>query len=160
MSQNKIALVLLPGAAAVAVGLVALRMYFQPPTVPGFAIAGSTPDEVTLAPGGQFQVELRPDAPVTGAIGARGFLLRGDEVRPWDPPFSVGADGTVRIGGAVDTLFAGVPAGAWEVAVAVGRPETLPTAPNDILRARGVDANTSKSALSWRLVRERVFLRT
>ncbi len=156
MSQNKIALVLLPGAVLVAVGLVALRLYFQPPTVPGFAIAGSTTDEVTLTPGGQFEVELRPDARVSGAIAARGFLLRGDEVRPWDPPFSVAADGTVTIAGAVDSLFAGVPAGAWEVAVAVGRPETLPTAPNDILRARGVDAR----ALSWRLVRERVFLRS
>ncbi|HEY5147961.1 MAG TPA: hypothetical protein VII82_14405 [Polyangiaceae bacterium] len=160
MSQNKIALVLLPGAVVVAVGLVALRLNFQPPTVPEFAIAGATGDagsgEAALVPGGRFEVELRPEAPVTGAIAARGFLLRGDEVRPWDPPFSVAADGTVRIEGTVDALFAGVPGGPWEVAIAVGRPETLPTAPNDILRARGVDAR----ALSWRLVRERVFLRS
>jgi hypothetical protein len=156
---NKIALVILPAAVAVAVGLVGLRMYFQPPTVPDFAIARrppGSPDQVSLSPGGQFEVEVRPGAPVTGAIAARGFLLRGDEVRAWDPPFTVAADGTVRIAGAVDTLFAGVPAGDWEVAVAVGRPETLPTAPNDILRARGEDPR----ALSWRLVRERVFLRT
>jgi hypothetical protein len=159
VSQSKIALVLLPAAVIVAVGLVTLRLYFQPPTVPAFAIAGapagSAGDAIPVAAGGSFEVELRPEAPVTGAIAARGFLLRGDEVRPWDPPFSVSADGTVRIAGPVDTLFAGVPAGAWEVAVAVGRPETLPTAPNDILRAREVDPR----ALSWRLVRERVFLR-
>jgi hypothetical protein len=155
VSRNPIALVLVPGAAAVAVGLVSLRLHFQPPTVPAFAVAGAQADAVELAPGGQFQLELRPEQPVTGAIAARGFLLQGDTVRPWDPPFSVDRDGTVRITGPVSTLFARVPAGAWEVAVAVGRPETLPTAPNDVLRARGQQPD----AVGWRLVRERVVLR-
>jgi hypothetical protein len=155
VSRNPIALVLVPGAAAVAVGLVSLRLHFQPPTVPAFAVAGAQADAVELTPGGQFQVELRPEQPVTGAIAARGFLLQGDTVRPWDPPFSVDRDGTVRITGPVDTLFARVPAGAWEVAVAVGRPETLPTAPNDVLRARAQQPD----AVGWRLVRERVVLR-
>jgi hypothetical protein len=154
VSQNKIALVLLPGAVAVAVGLVSLRMHFQPPTVPTFAIAGAQ-EEVSVERGGQFSLEARPGAPVDGAIAARGFLLRGDEVRPWDPPFSVAADGTVRIAGAVDALFAGVPPGSWEIAVAIGRPETLPTAPNDVLRAREQAAGAS---VSWRLVRERIHL--
>ena len=156
MSRNKIALALVPGAAAVAVALVSLRLHFQPPTVPAFAVAGAQEDEVTLAAGGQFDLELRPAAPVTGAIAARGFLLRGDTVRPWDPPFSVARDGTVRISGPVDVLFAGVPAGSWEVAVAVGRPETLPTAPGDVLRARAQQPDT----VGWRLVRQRVILRT
>jgi hypothetical protein len=156
VSRNPIALVLVPGAAAVAVALVSLRLHFQPPTVPAFAVANARPDAVTLSPGGQFQLELRPEHPVTGAIAARGFLLQGDTVRPWDPPFSVDRDGTVRIAGPVDALFAGIPAGAWEVAIAVGRPETLPTAPNDVLRARGQELE----AAGWRLVRERVVLRT
>jgi hypothetical protein len=156
LSRNKIALVLVPGAAAVAVALVSLRLHFQPPTVPEFARADATQDEVTLDPGGRFELELRPQVPVIGAIAARGFLLRGDTVRAWDPPFSVARDGTVRIAGPVDALFAGVPPGAWEVAVAVGRPETLPTAPNDVLRARG----PQPESVSWRLVRERVLLRT
>ena len=64
--------------------------------------------------------------------------------------------GTVRLDGAVDTLFAGVPLGAWDVAIAVGRPETLPTAPRDILRAR--DAGASDADAAWRLVRERIVL--
>jgi hypothetical protein len=68
----------------------------------------------------------------------------------------VAGDGTVRIAGDVDTLFAGVPKGEWEVAVAVGRPETLPTAPNDVLRAR----DQHEASVSWRLVRERVILRS
>ena len=152
MSQNKIALVLLPGAVAVAVGLVSLRMHFQPPTVPAFAIADAQ-EEVSVERGGQFSLEVRPAAPFDGAIAARGFLLRGDDVRPWDPPFSVAADGTVHIVGAVDALFAGVPPGSWEIAVAIGRPETLPTAPNDVLRAREQAAGAS---VSWRLVRERI----
>ena len=155
MSRNKIALALVPAAAAVAVALVSLRLHFQPPSVPAFAVAGAQPDAVPLAAGGNFELELRPLGPVAGAIAARGFLLRGDTVRPWDPPFSVSRDGTVRIAGAVDTLFAGVPPGPWEVAVAVGRPETLPTAPSDILRARGEQPENA----GWRLVRERVVLR-
>ena len=155
MSRNNIALVLVPGATAVAVALVSLRLHFQPPTVPTFAVADAR-DEVTLAAGGQFQLELRPTAPVIGAIAARGFLLRGDTVRAWDPPFSVARDGTVQISGAVDVLFAGVPPGSWEVAVAVGRPETLPTAPGDVLRARAAQPDS----VSWRLVRERVVLGT
>ena len=156
MSRNKIALALLPAAAAVAVALVSLRLHFQPPSVPAYAVTGEPPDAVALEAGGQFDLELRPLGPVTGAIAARGFLLRGDTVRPWDPAFSVARDGTVRITGAVDALFAGVPPGPWEVAVAVGRPETLPTAPSDVLRARGEQPENA----SWRLVRERVVLRT
>lgn len=156
MSRNKIALTLLPGAAAVAVALVSLRLHFQPPSVPAFAVTGELPDAVPLEAGGHFDLELRPLSPVTGAIAARGFLLRGDTVRPWNPPFSVTRDGTVHITGPVDTLFAGVPPGPWEVAVAVGRPETLPTAPSDVLRARGEQPENA----SWRLVRERVVLRT
>ena len=155
MSRNLIAVAILPGAAAVAVGLVSLRLHFQPPTVPPYAMANAGPEPVTLAPGARFDLELRPQAPLTGAIAARGFLLQGDTVRPWDPPFTVASDETVRIAGPVDALFAGVPAGAWEVAVAVGRPETLPTAPMDVLRARGEQPDS----VSWRLVRERVLLR-
>jgi hypothetical protein len=156
LSRNKIALALVPGAAVVAVVLVSLRLHFQPPTVPHFVVTGAGPDAVTLDAGANFELELRPLEPVTGAIAARGFLLRGDMVRPWDPPFSVTGDGTVRIVGPVDALFAGVPPGPWEVAVAVGRPETLPTAPGDILKARGDQPDTA----GWRLLRERVVLRT
>jgi hypothetical protein len=161
---NKIALALLPAAGLVAVGLVGLRMHFQPPTVPEYTMAPAASAEITLAPGDAFALELRPTAPVTGAVAARGFLVRGEEVRSWTAPFttgpdgttpsSVAADGSVHIEGTVASLFAGVPPGDWEVAIAVGRPENLPTAPRDVLRARDADPR----ALSWRLVRERVFL--
>lgn len=155
--SNKIGLAILPAIAVVAGGLVALRMHFQPPTVPAFALAGpGASGEVTLTHGAQFALDLRPEAPVSGAIAARTFLIRGDDVRAVLAPFTVTGDGAVHIEGAVDTLFDGVPDGAWDVAVAVGRPETLPVAPQDILRARDADPRE----LGWRLVRERVFLRT
>jgi hypothetical protein len=157
LSQGKLALLLVPAAAAGAGTLIALRLHFEPPTVPPYALAESG-DGVVLTPGHRFEVDLRPTAPVTGAVGARAFLLQGGHVRPWDPPFSVFSDGSVRIAGSVDALFAGVPTGDWEIAVAVGRPEVLPTAPRDVLRARSEDGRHSDAAVGWRLVRERVRL--
>jgi hypothetical protein len=162
LSQSRVALVLVPAAAAAAGALIWLRLHFQPPTVPVYAFASDSGSAepilpatfLPLLPGARFEVELRPATPVKGAVGARAFLLRGDEVRPWDPPFSVDADGSVRIAGPVDTLFARVPAGEWEIAVAVGRPEELPTAPRDVLRGRDAGAGPA----GWRLVRERVRL--
>ncbi|MGH7269431.1 MAG: hypothetical protein ACREJ3_03290, partial [Polyangiaceae bacterium] len=132
--RSKIAAAATLGAIATgACALIALRMHFEPPTIPEYRIVESSQradaGAPSFAPGGQFEIDLSPAAPITGAVGARAFLLRGDTVRPWNPPFSVSQDGSIRIAGAVDTLFAGVPKGDWAVAVAVGRPATLPTAP-------------------------------
>jgi hypothetical protein len=126
--------------------------------VPRYALAPENPDgaETELVRGAHFEVDLHPTGPVVGAVAARAFLLRGNEVRPWDPPFEVERDGSVHIAGAVEALFANVPAGTWEIAVAVGRPETLPTAPKDILRAR--NTRTDGGAAPWQLVRERIKL--
>jgi hypothetical protein len=148
-------LFLLPAAVAVAGALLALRLHFQPPTVPPYAIASAS-DELSVRPGGRFEIDIRPAVPVTGAVGARAFLLRGNVVRPWDPPVDVARDGSVRIAGSVDTLFANVPPGPWEIVVAVGRPETLPTAPQDVLRRFGADVDAGAAA--WRLVRRGIRL--
>jgi hypothetical protein len=153
--QRIVALALVPTAALGAGALIALRLHYQPPRVPEYVVANASDAEQPLAPHGQFDVVLRPAARVDGAIGARAFLLRGDTVRPWDPPFEVTRDGTVTIAGAVDALFDGVPPGPWEVAVAVGRPEVLPTAPRDVVRARRHDAGADAS---WRLAVVRVRL--
>jgi len=163
--RNPVALVLAPSAVVMAACLVALRLHFQPPTVPRYdvtLVGGSVataplaepPEALVLRRGGQFEIELHPQGPVTGAIGARAFLLRGDEVHVWDPPFSVAVDGVVRISGTVGELFAGVALGPWEVAVAVGRPEVLPTAPRDVLRRRDQDPLRA----GWHLVRVRIRL--
>jgi hypothetical protein len=148
-----VALLLVPLAVVVAGALLFFRLRFQPPTVPPYVLEGDA-GEVELRHGGTFAMELRPSAPVEGAVGARGFLLRGDTVRPWDPPFVVDRDGTVHVTGPVDTLFAGVPAGPWDIGVTVGRPENLPTAPRDVLRAR--DASTRDAGpAAWHLLVQR-----
>jgi hypothetical protein len=153
--RSTLALFIAPAAIAGAGALLALRLYFQPPTVPPYALVG-TSDAAVLRPSGHFDMDIHPAVPVIGAVAARAFLLRGSEVRPWDPPFEVARDGSIRLTGGVSALFAGVPAGEWEIAVAVGRPETLPTAPNDILRRRDESADAGTAA--WRLVRERIHL--
>ena len=94
-----------------------------------------------------------PLSVVQGAVAARVFLIRGDDVQAWDPPFEVDRDGSVHIEGKVDQLFAGVPAGPWEVALVVGRPETLPTARN-LLHMR----DTEGGHAPWQVVRERIVL--
>ena len=150
------AVLLVSLAVAVAAGLLLLRLHFQPPTVPVYALVPSPGGgEVVLSHGGDFTVVARPEGLVAGAVAARGFLVRGADVRPWDPPFEVTRDGAVRIAGKVDVLFAGVPDGPWEVALAVGRPENLPTAPSDVLHP---GAPEGSGAAAWRLLRERIRL--
>jgi hypothetical protein len=158
--QRLLAIVVVPAAAIVAAVLLLLRLRFEPPTLPGYALSASDGAALELhRGGGQYAFAAEPLGMVQGAVGARAFLVRGeDEVRLWEPPFSVDRDGSVHIQGAVDALFVGVPAGAWEVDVAVGRPEMLPTAPRDILRARAKgDAPTGEHA-AWHLVRQPIVL--
>jgi hypothetical protein len=150
---------LVGGALATAAALLLLRLHFQPPTVPRYELTGAAVSGergLELQRGGHFSMVLHPTGPVTGAVGARAFLVHDEVVRPWEVPVVVDRDGSVRLAGNVDAIFAGVPAGPWEVAVAVGRPENLPTAPRDILRAR--DGADDAGAAAWHLVRERVWL--
>lgn len=151
--RSVVALLLVPAAILVTAALLFLRLRMEPPTVPKYALAGDA-GTVVLRAGERFRLVVEPEGLVTGAVAARGFLVRGDEVQAWDPPFTVDRDGTIRLDGPVEALFAGVPPGPWDIAVAVGRPETLPTAPRDVLRAR--DAGAADAA--WRLVREHVVL--
>jgi hypothetical protein len=157
--QRLLAVIVVPAAALVAALLLYFRMKLEPPTVPPYALGGSDGGEVRLAAGGRFALAAEPLGMVQGAVGARGFLVRGDEVRLWDPPFSVDRDGSVHVEGTVESLFGGVPAGPWEVNVAVGRPETLPTAPRDILKARSAPSTEGPAGhAAWHLVRENIVL--
>jgi hypothetical protein len=144
-------------AVATSAALLALRLHFQPPTVPPYVLAGTAGD-LELSPGTNFEMRIRPTAPVAGAIAARAFLVREGVVRPWDAPFTIAQDGSVRIAGPVDRLFAGVPRGPWEVAVAVGRPENLPVDPRDVMRARASSPPPADRPAAWRLVSERIGL--
>jgi hypothetical protein len=154
--RSVVPLLLVPAAIIVTATLLLLRLRMEPPTVPSYSLTGGETDAgaVVLRAGERFRLAVEPGGIVTGAVGARGFLLRGDEVQAWDPPFTVDRDGSIHLDGPVETLFAGIAPGPWEVAVAVGRPETLPTAPRDVLRAR--DAGAGDAA--WHLVREHVVL--
>jgi hypothetical protein len=136
--EKGVALALITTAVASAGALIALRLHFQPPRVPAY-VASAANGVLTLDPHSEFRLVLRPVTHVDGAVGARAFLVRGESVRPWDPPFDVTREGVVTIAGPVDVLFHDVPPGAWDVAVAVGRPEVLPTAPRDVLRERDRD---------------------
>lgn len=155
--RSGVAVLLLPAAFLVAGALLLLRLHFQPPTVPPYAILGAAgTEELELRRGGTFEMDISPLGQVAGAVAARAFFVRDDTVRPWNAPFVVARDGSVRIAGPVDVLFADAMPGRWEIAVAVGRPETLPTTPLEILRARAAKGEMGPAA--WRLVRERVRL--
>lgn len=158
-AQRLLAVIVVPAAAVTSALLLYFRMKLEPPTVPAYALGGSDGGEVYLARGEHFAMAAEPLGVIQGAVGARGFLVRGDEVRLWEPPFSVDRDGSVHVEGTVDALFGGVPAGPWEIVLAVGRPETLPTAPRDILQARApAPADGTAGRAAWHLVREHIVL--
>jgi hypothetical protein len=145
------ALLLVPLAGIFAIVAVFLRLHFQPPTVPAYSLAGDAGADVTLRPGMTFEMVARPSSPPAGIVGAKGFLVRGSDALPWDAPATAEIDGTVRIGGPVDKVFSRVPAGTWDVVIAVGRPEMLPSMPSDVERPRD---ETVPAA--WRALRQRV----
>jgi hypothetical protein len=149
-SGRAAALLVVPGAALLAIVMLVLRVHVQPLTIPPYSIAaGSTTD---ARPGGQFSLQLDPTGALTGAVMAKAFLTQGAQMHAWEPVFLVDKDGTIRVAGPVDTLFAGVPAGDWELDVVVGRPELLPRSPQDALKGR----DTEISGGAWRLLHERV----
>jgi hypothetical protein len=154
ISGRAAALLVAPAAVVAAAVLLVLRLRLEPPTVPAYVLVEGGPP--VLSKDARFEMVVDPTNQVTGAIGVKAFLLQNDTVRPWDPPVDVERGGTVRVEGPVDRLFAGVPAGDWDVALVVGRPETLPTATADVLRAR--NASADGGAAAYHLVRMHVRL--
>lgn len=75
--------------------------------------------------GAPWRIDLRPSTRIEGPVGFLGFLARENDVRPWAPAAEVGPKGTIRISGPVETLFAGVPEGQWDIVLIVARPEVL-----------------------------------
>jgi hypothetical protein len=131
-----------------------LRLRIQPATVPPYVLDTHDAKSNVLGPGDFFSMDIEPEGIVTGAVGAHAFLVRGDEARLWEPEFEVERDGSVHLAGRVTKLFEGVPAGTWEIAIVVGRPETLPTSPREALHVR--DGGPAQAA--WRLVEQTVVL--
>lgn len=80
-----------------------------------------------FGPGSRVEIIVRPHAPVDGKVGVRGALVRGGEVRDFHPPMDIALNGAVHIEGTREVVFAGVPDGEWEIWLAVGRPDALPS---------------------------------
>jgi len=59
-------------------------------------------------------------------LQVQSYLSRGDEIRPWNPPVTPKGDGQFEIAGPVAELFVGVPDGAWQIVVIIGRPLAMP----------------------------------
>jgi len=109
------------------------------------------PSSVVLGPGSSLEITLRPATAVRGPLEVRGFLIRGGQVRRWDVRADVSEEGAARIAGEREALFPGVPAGAWEITLVVGRPGTLPDGDAAL---RGSEAQDAR----WRLFRRKVVL--
>ena len=105
---------------------------------------------IRLDPASRLVIVLRPEAPVSGAIAVRGFLVREGAATPWEAPMAVGAGGVVRIEGTAAALFGDTPEGAWDVVLVVGRPESLPDEP---ALARAAASGEGLSGLSMHRLR-------
>ncbi|WP_437756332.1 hypothetical protein [Sorangium sp. So ce1389] len=120
------------------------------PPVPPYAVAVSGGDQTmraapdaapedgqatSIGPGSRLEITLRPATRVEGPLEVRAFLIRDGEARPWDVKVELSSQGAARIAGDSEALFQGVPAGRFQIALAIGRPGSLPAGPEDVLRA-------------------------
>lgn len=76
----------------------------------------------------KLRATIRPQRAFDGRVGARVFLVRGEDVRLWPMPVDVSREGAIRIVTSLDTLPPDS-TGNWEMAIVVGRPEALPDSP-------------------------------
>lgn len=85
-----------------------------------------TEQRVLLRAESRVALTLRPERAIEGDIGVRAFLAGDGGARPFDAPFVVATNGTVRLTGVAGELFREVPDGAFTIVVAVGRKRSLP----------------------------------
>jgi len=111
------------------------------------------PSAVLLGPGSSLEILLRPATPEQKPIAVRGFLLRDERARLWEIKPDVSPDGAVRIAGERETLFPNMPAGSYEIVIAVGRPGALPNA--NAVTAGKLDARVRMFRRSIELVDRR-----
>jgi hypothetical protein len=153
------------GAMAAAAAVLLLVLPGKAPPLPGYTLSVSSeqavragapePEVPRLGPGSRLDVLLRPEQAVEGPVEVRAFLLRPGEARAWNPPLERSAEGAVRIQGPVEALLS-LPPGEWTLAIAVGRPGTLPEAPGEVL-AR-VEEGRAPEAGTWRLLTRKFLL--
>jgi hypothetical protein len=110
---------------------------------------------IRLVPGTRLDLTLRPETAVTGAVAVRAVLSRDGRVQRWDAPAEIQPDGVVRIVAPRDTAFPGVAPGPWELIVAVGRHDDLPSTPEALDRA---PARVEARARAYHVARVRLLL--
>lgn len=92
-------------------------------------VAGSAVGAVAVLDSeARFELRMRPQTTVEGAIAIRGAIIDGDRVRPWSPPARVWPDGAAVIEGRAAEVL-GVPPGTYTLVIAIGRAEVLPNDP-------------------------------
>jgi hypothetical protein len=95
-------------------------------TNPMRSVPGDASADVTLSRGAFFQAVARPTAPSKGAVAARALIVRDGHARPWPVALDVSSEGAVKIAGPAASLFPET-AGAYEIVIAVGRPDAVPS---------------------------------
>ncbi|WP_438007561.1 hypothetical protein WME89_01790 [Sorangium sp. So ce321] len=136
------------------------------PPVPAYAVAVSGGDQTlrsapgaapenglatSVGPGSRLEISLRPATRVEGPLEVRAFLIRDGEAHPWDVKIELSRQGAARIAGDREALFQGVPAGRFQIALAIGRPGSLPTGPEDVLRALKLRETPGVRLLQWEI---------
>jgi hypothetical protein len=137
-------------AIAIAAG-VALWVVSRGPTasepLPSFALTVGGADQTMrsgapapaasvtrLGPGAELRIRLRPESDVTGPLDVRLAIVDARGPLRWNAPYRVSPSGVVEIAGPVSSLIEG-PNGRREIAVAVGRPGSVPESATDIVNA-------------------------
>lgn len=121
-------------AAAAALALVLLRGGGEPSLdLPAYALVrggdATSRSHAPSAPSLRLRVDspvdlvLAPATPVTGPVEVRLVASQAGTARWLVPDATVSADGAIRLRG---TAAWGLPAGRWQLAVLVGRPDRLP----------------------------------
>ncbi|MDC0744110.1 hypothetical protein [Polyangium mundeleinium] len=130
-------LALFAACLTAAVAFVLLSRNDAEPPLPMYALSveggdrsfradAPSPDEPRLAPGSRLSLSIRPAADVLGVVEARAYSIRDGVVAPCRPRIEIAATGAILVTGSREELFPDIGPGRLEIAILVGRPETLP----------------------------------
>lgn len=146
-----------PAVAACAVAAVVLLHGSEPTVEVAWSHSRGRDDRplVLATPDAAFTATIVPQGGTTGPLVVRGGLLRREgRARAWTVRADQAPDdGTIVIAGPKKALFPCVPAGEWEVLVAVGRPGPAPSEA-DMIRLAEKPAAGSLQILKKRVVLE------
>ncbi|MDC0747937.1 hypothetical protein [Polyangium mundeleinium] len=92
---------------------------------------------VRLGSGSSLEIVLRPATSDRKPITTGGFLIQDGRARVWEVQPEISPDGAIQITGDRQALFPNVPAGSYELVIAVGRPGALPDADAVVRGAAG-----------------------